>query len=109
MSDYMVRFNVHLIPLFKPEGWPNPVVHQAVFRADTFKSLQDQVDAHMWTFLKQKGVVILKDPKKHLSEDITTMDLRQFLPMHMIAFISQTTTPLMGDVPDLEDDDLFIQ
>src|ERR1700727_963450 len=96
MSDYMVRFNVHLIPLFKPEGWPNPVVHQAVFSADTFKSLQDQVDAHMWTFLRQKGVIIFKDSKKYFAEDVATMDLRQFLPLHMIAYISQDTNPFIG-------------
>ena len=109
MSDYMVRFNVHLIPMFKPDDWPNPVIHEAAFRAETFDELRTKIDAHLWLFMKQRGVVILKESRRPHQDDITTLDLRQFVPFHMISFVEHTTTPLVGDVPDIEDEDLFIQ
>jgi len=51
----------------------------------------------------------LKESRRPHQDDITTLDLRQFVPFHMISFVEHTTTPLVGDVPDIEDEDLFIQ
>ncbi|MDA4129151.1 MAG: hypothetical protein OK457_00115, partial [Thaumarchaeota archaeon] len=60
-------------------------------------------------FIAQQGVVILKETKKPLTEDIATLDARLFVPMHMISYIETETTPLTGNVPRNGDEGVLLQ
>jgi len=91
MPQFSTRFIIHLIPFLKPEGWPNPVIHDAYIQAADFKSLKDYVDALLAKFINQAGVIVMKESTEHLGNNINTMNLRQFIPMHMIAYIEQDT------------------
>jgi hypothetical protein len=110
MADYTVRFTVHLIPFLKPEGWENPVFHYAgPFRAKDFSELKYQVDRYLLAIARQQGIITLKNSKKPLEENIETMDLRVYVPMHIVSYMEQDTTKLVTDVPDENDEELFLQ
>ncbi|MDA4130150.1 MAG: hypothetical protein OK457_05230 [Thaumarchaeota archaeon] len=100
MSDYSVRFVVNLIPALKPEGWPNPVYHDVIFRVEDFQSLRSLVDQQMLKMIQQNGVVIMKETKKPLTESIESWDLRRFVPLHMVAFINTETSLLTSVFPE---------
>src|SRR5580692_7677666 len=101
MADYTVRFTVNLVPFLKPEGWVNPIYHDAgPFRAKNFEELKYQVDRYLLTIVRQQGIITLKESKKALQENIETMDLRVFVPLHMVAYMTQQTIKLVTDVPD---------
>ena len=95
MSQFTVKFLIYLIPFLKPEGWPNPVIHDTYVQAPDFASLKDAVDTSMTKFINQRGVIVLKPTSEHLGNNINTMNLRQFVPMHMIAYIDQETSRLV--------------
>jgi hypothetical protein len=109
LPDYSVKFLVHLIPQTKPEGWDNPVVHDTFVSANSFQNLKEMVNNEIGAFIKQRGVVILKEPKKPLEDNIETMDLRLFIPIHMVSYISTSTKRMTTDMPNLSDDNLFLQ
>jgi flagellar biosynthesis protein FliP len=103
VSDYFVRFSIHLIPSLKPEDWPNPVLHETVLRAESFQKLKDELNKYLYSFVRQSGVVTMVETDKPLQENLETMDLRRYVPMHMVAYISHKTTKLVADVPNGED------
>lgn len=103
MSDYHVRFDIHLVPATLPAGWVNPVTHDLIVRCDNFEMLKATINQELLMFVKQQGVVILKDTNKPLQDNMSTMDLRQFVPMHMIAYVTTKTQQLASDVPDMEE------
>ena len=103
MPDYHVRFDVHLVSATLPANWPNPVIHDLIIRANDFEMLKATINQELLMFVKQQGVVILKDTNKPLEDNMSTMDLRQFIPMHMVAYVTTKTRQLAADVPDIEE------
>jgi len=109
MTDYMVRFKAHIIPALKPEDWPNPILTDSFFSVDSFKVLADAVNNNMKFFIRQGGIIFLKEAHHHLGENIETMNLRVYVPMHMISHIEQETTKMMGIMPDPEGEETVFQ
>lgn len=109
MADYIVRFKIHLIPALKPEGWENPVNYDVIFTAESFKKLWERVKLEMAAIIQQRGIFILKSSDKPLEDNIETMDLRQFLPIHMIAYIGTETKQTASTFPNIGDEGVFIQ
>jgi len=108
MADYAVRFSVHLIPSLVPEGWSNPVFNEAAFRVKDFEDLKLQINKYFFQFIKQRGIIVLKDTKKTLRDDIETMDLRRYIPMSNIAYIEHETKMLVGEMPDADEEGLVL-
>jgi hypothetical protein len=90
-TNYYVRFKIYLKPSTKPEDWPNPVFHDTAFETTDFMDLRIQMNKYLYSFIKQEGVVILKESKKPQAFDLETLDLRRFIPMNMIAYIEHET------------------
>lgn len=88
LTDYMVEF---LIYLNVPYQWSNPVIHQSVFSVTSFAGLKKAVNEMLLAFVQQQGVVILKETTDLLADDIKTMDLRCFVPMSSISYITTRT------------------
>jgi hypothetical protein len=109
MSDYRVEFKIHLIPHLKPKKWKNPLIHDAIFRVNSYSELKASVDKHIMMFVAQYGFVNMKKTDKPYGDDIRTMDLRQFVPLHMVSHVESVTTLLTGRIPDIEEEGLLIQ
>ena len=90
-TNYYVRFKIYLKPSTKPEGWPNPVFHDMAFETTDFMDLRVQLNKYMYSFVRQQGVVVLKESNKPQGQNLDTLDLRRFVPMNMIAFIEHET------------------
>ena len=43
------------------------------------------------------------------AEDSATLDLRVFIPLHMVASIETSSKPVVGGMPNLDDEDLLFQ
>jgi hypothetical protein len=91
ITSYYVRFSVYLKPSTKPEGWPNPVFHDMAFDTKDFTDLRVQLNKYMYSFVRQQGVVILKESNKPQGQNLDTLDLRRFVPMNMVAWIEHST------------------
>lgn len=107
--DYQVRFNFHLVEATKPKDWPDIVHHDAYIRVDGFKMLTDEINKYAAIFIRQQGAIIMKDSDRPLQDDSNTLDLRQFLPLHMVAWVDCTTTLLTSEVPDVDDEGVYLQ
>lgn len=98
MPNFTTKFLIYLIPGLKPDGWPNPVIHDAYIQAENFRALKDFVDALMAKFINQGGVIVMKETKEHMGNNINTMNLRQYVPMHMVSHIDQETTRIVEPI-----------
>lgn len=96
MSDYLVTYEFHLMKRKKPDDWPNPVLNVAAYPANTMAELRKHIDTQIVTFGKQGGVVCLKNTTRPLQDDLATIDLRVWIPMHMVTHIT-TRTKHMSD------------
>lgn len=103
-TDYTVRFYVHIIPLFKPEGWENPQIHDAFIHAENFQELKKLANKEALMFVQQQGVVVLKDTGKPLADDIPTLDRMRFIPMNIISHIERETKTIHGKLDEDSDD-----
>lgn len=107
MSDYVVRFKSTLVPFLKPVDWPDEIVSEVYIRAKDFTELRDTVNKNMLIFVKQGGTTFMKESKKPFEENTQTLDLRIFVPFHMIQFIETETKRMVTDVPDIDDGTIF--
>jgi len=103
-TDYMVRFKAHFASITRPEGWPEFLPHDCFWRVKDFATLKTLTDNEYGTFIQRQGVVVIRKEKKPLGEDIETLDLRIFIPMHMISYIDAETRIIVGGVPDMTGD-----
>lgn len=104
MADYIVHFKIYLKQASLPDGWTNPVIHNSYIRAEDFENLKKLSNSEAMAFVKQQGVVVLKQSDKPLADDIPTMDLMRFIPMNMIAYIDRETEQIAGHMPDKSDE-----
>ena len=109
MSDYVVRFKSSIVPYMKPAEWPDQIVNEVYIRAKDFQELRDLVNKYLLVFSKQGGTSFMKDTKKPHSEDIETLDLRVFVPFHMITHIETETKRMVADMPGEGDEGIFLQ
>jgi hypothetical protein len=110
MPDYMARFKVHLKSSTKPEGWPEIVHHDCFWRIKqnpeipVIDALKAYVGNEYGIFIQQQGVVVMKKEDRPLGDNTYTMDLRIFIPMHMIAYIDAETKLVTGEIPNMRGD-----
>lgn len=97
LTDYMVEFLIYLNGEM-PYQWSNPVIHQFVFSVASFAGLKKAVNEMFLAFVQQQGVVILKETTDLLADDTKTMDLRCFVPMTSILYITTRTKQIASSV-----------
>ena len=79
----------------------NPVLNVAAYPANSMADLRKAIDVQIITFAKQGGVVTLKNTNRPLRDDLATIDLRIWIPMHLVTHIT-TRTKMMSDGIDEE-------
>lgn len=109
MPDYMVRFKAHLIPFLKPECLPNPILHDCFWTCENFEELKNNVNKEAYSFILQNGFITLQESKKPMVENAETLDLRCFVPLHMVSHITHEIKKMVTDVPNLEDEGIKLQ
>ena len=107
--DYTVRFKCRVIPALKPADWPDEVVHEAYYSTTDDATLKKFVDTQILIFRQQGGVTYMREARFAHAEDSATLDLRVFIPLHMVASIETSSKPVVGGMPNLDDEDLLFQ
>jgi len=100
VPDYLVTYEFHLMKRKKLDDWPNPVVNVAAYPADSMAALRKAIDIQIVAFAKQGGVVTLKNTNRPLRDDLATIDLRIWIPMHMVTHITTRTRPMSEGIDD---------
>jgi hypothetical protein len=100
VPDYLVTYEFHLMKRKKLDDWPNPVVNVAAYPAENMSALRKAIDTQIITFAKQGGVVTLKDTNRPLRDDLATIDLRIWIPMHMVTHITTRTKMMSAGIDE---------
>jgi hypothetical protein len=109
--DYWVRFRGHIIEIKRPDGFPQMVSYDKIFRVQNREQLNQNImtDA-AFIILKQRGMIVLKnqDPAAMQIGDDAEFENRMFVPMEMIAYFDCEVKLITGETPNHEDGETFL-
>src|SRR4029077_12586781 len=95
VGEYLVTFRAHLIQMLKPVEWSNTLEQMNHFAVANVDGLHKEINNALKAFVIQNGVPFLKESNKPLDpSSYKTLELRYFVPMHMIQYIDWEIKPL---------------
>lgn len=98
-TDYYVTFEGKIINSFRPERFPEVIKSSMVVRAIEKKFLVDTINKESLRIIRQGGMVITLGTTEEDPDGPSIYGSRIFVPMHMIAYITSTYKPMVGEFP----------
>jgi hypothetical protein len=110
-TDYLVRFLGHVIEIKRPDGFPQVVWFDKIFRVPNRVTLEGEINKEATTIImRQRGMVVTKNqnPGHVQTGDDVSFENRIFVPMEMLAYVECEVTDITGETPNFEDGVAFV-
>jgi hypothetical protein len=106
--DYSVKFIGHVNPKRRPDGWPETIENQSVYRSESVLGVMEYLGAVGTKIKREEGLWSTTELPGHEKTD-TVFGTGVFVPIHMFTHISFAVRSLVGEVPDVNDIGVFTQ
>lgn len=109
--DYLVRFFGHIIEIKRPDGFPQVVWFDKVYRVPNRQVLETEINKEAAVIImRQRGMIVTKDqnPGHVQVGDDVSFENRIFVPMEMLAYIGCEIKDITGETPNFEDGIAFV-
>jgi hypothetical protein len=101
--DYMIRFVGHIVERSRPDGFPKEIYSDLYVRADNPSGLKAAINQHCQVFINEGCMIVPKNPDEVEESVNVKYDSRIIVPWHMIAYISTITKRIIGEIPQLNE------
>ena len=101
MADYTISFVGHIVPSFRPHGFPAFVRDDMVCRVESLDGLRKMTNEKYISYIRNGGMFVYVNPAQ-VDDSKYVPDAQMFIPMHMISYINTITKKLASDIPNKE-------